>query len=193
MNCLVEDSQWLDSFQTRVLSNATESSTCSERLSNKDKPNTVGDEITDRTTCISACIESESPCFSYMKQSSRSSYPEKNCVVEGQSAGLKRKWDVDTGGQFQRPPQELNGMYRPIMHGHDIVEQNGRDLSLEHAAFFPAHIHARRPLDAAVADGLPAPEFVKLGRSSIAAETHRMVCTAIAASAAPQGATSPPE
>ncbi len=198
MNCLVDDSQWLDAFQSRVLFNAAESSTRAENLSNKDKSDTHGGGSADKTSCVSACVESESPWDFCANTPSQISFSEKNSVAEGLSAGLKRKWGVDSDGQSQRPPQHPNGqerMYLPKVHGHNMMVLVGRKspgLSLENPPYFPAHINTHGPLDAAMADGLPAPEFVKLGRSSVAAETHRMVRTAMAAFAAPPGAASPP-
>jgi hypothetical protein len=196
MNCLAEDTQWLDSFQTSVLSSTAEMSSCTEKLANKNHFDShVGGESSSNASCISAWKESESPWCNHMQQSLRSAISEKNSIVDGMCAG-KRKWDMYSDSQPECPPQHLNRHDRMCPHGHDMKfrgETKNCDLSLDPPLYFPSHISPIEPLDAAIANHLPAPEFVKLGRSAVAAETRRMFCTAMAASVAPSSGTSPPE
>jgi hypothetical protein len=152
MTCLAEDSQWLDSFQEKSLEK-----NC---LSNFEEPKVM--RISPDKESLSVCESTASSTKAVHGPSSYSasdisSKSQSNIPFKGRDSppGNKRKLDMETD-----------------CSQHDVA----CDLIMLETSLQPAvKVSRRNFLAAEVASELPAPEFVKRGRSSVSSETVRLM------------------
>ena len=176
MTCLAEDSQWLDSFQAKSLLSV---SCAQSQISTEARPDTLSRRhiFQMRTTCQSNGLFS-------------SQIPAVSDVVDSEGL-LKDSADncdslIPTAGRDSPPGNKrkhssLSSLLHDYNENDHSIDDKPQSVCNSSRALTSSDLNtvlSPTVLSEAVANDLPAPEFIKRGRSSVASETYRLVRSA---------------